>query len=1544
MSDLCNPDISECENEPGSYNCRCNDGYFSVNRTYCTDVEDVDECATDNGGCEQNCVNSLMSYQCTCNSGFNLAADGHTCNNINECLVDLGGCEQKCRDTVGSFECSCYPRHRLVSGTECRENDMYPYGDEIGEKHKVWDYKQCLKVPTPPEGFRFFTERFFNMWICDNGLLSFRNIARPNSPARLSESVWLKRAVLVPYLARSDPAVFSSLPEKDRTKVYYSIHRVGDGNSHTGSILDRASQDGRSTPRYFQPDYQAVWAMVITWANLPPSLAAFRGERPVPLEVMRRNTFQLVISTDGCQSFATFVYPALKQEWYTEAEARIARTNRRGKIKASEILNPAVAGYSAGNGNKDQQEEIGYGAKMKTLFRMPSAYAGNFKFALQEAGSACPSPAVAECSAWLRLNPIIPETLPGYDLLPVPGSCPCTAEQAYFDRSYSFSVKNSRSCATSRIKLRSYVGSRVYRMWRTCCYQPSYWYHYIAYYSYLRPGWRHAQAWRIGGGSLISGQLGGNLVVGNAALDEVGRQSCCEGSSSYHCNLFRERRPLSVPTCAASCTQYDVTSALSWSRYDPHIRTLDGREYTFNGLGEYVLLDANGEYQFQGRTAHAPGTSHATSFSAIAAWQRDHPPVQINLVGEVGLQIYMNGTVVDNFPFENDTYEFEDDDTVAVYPDPHEPSLLIFYNNALSVKVTAKMSMLHFEFSVPEQYKSATKGLFGNWDGDAENDLVASDGTLLPADASERQIYEEFGETWKVTEVDGPKKTRFTYGPAENIDSFRNESYVPHFTDMYNASQDPMYATATEICGSRTDCIFDTLQTRDTSVGEAAIQTQQSFDQEVFSREQFPPTVDGPERVVATVGELLEFSVSATDRRGAQTRRTSSTNRMTFELGQDAPPDANFVTDGDTATFSWNVSSTEPFSLQLDVTNENNASAQFWPTVYLCACQHGGFCEQNTDEEGNFTTQSNGTTKFEELQCTCAIGYTGENCESELDACSENFNPCFAGVTCTDLPPPDGMDGYVCGDCPTGFVGDGQNCTDIDECLTEEGSVCHHFCVNILGNFSCGCNEGFSLAEDLTTCKDVDECVFSNNCSQLCINTDGSYRCDCWDGFTMSPDEQDCEATNPCTLSNDPGCAPETSWCLVNTSGAAACVCFKGLQLTADGVTCEDVDECLSGDNHCNQLCNNTLGGYQCYCEEGYELTESLVQPCEDLDECFDGTHNCSTDEECVNLAGGYMCVCPAGTERHAGRCVEVVSSTVHGNTLTTTEEDPSLSTASMEILQTPQTGKMATSTTKTTKATTMISSSPVSNTEGPMSTTPSMANQGSQPTDVGTLEENTLVLKLDISKDELTESRLRSFKRAVASEMSAFCDRHVEEVPSCRLKQRRGSRITVAVFTESSVHIPPGFPDEVGRYVFLGFFVAVDTAVPLSVLRSVVDTSLRTIQESLASKHVIVDIMSYKEYIDIKETATGTPETETKEKFPLVQVVAGSVAGVVALAAVTITTAVCCKKSSVRRSAPASIYGVSAPQPSTYRSKSDSFSPKAWGVDSPFTVNDDGV
>ena len=58
-------------------------------------------------------------------------------------------------------------------------------------------------------------------------------------------------------------------------------------------------------------------------------------------------------------------------------------------------------------------------------------------------------------------------------------------------------------------------------------------------------------------------------------------------------------------------------SLLAWFWGDPHINTLDGRMYTFNGLGEYTLVQLGDQFELQARTDIVPGTT-ATQFTACA--------------------------------------------------------------------------------------------------------------------------------------------------------------------------------------------------------------------------------------------------------------------------------------------------------------------------------------------------------------------------------------------------------------------------------------------------------------------------------------------------------------------------------------------------------------------------------------------------------------------------------------------------------------------------------------------------------------------------------------------------------------------------------------------------------------------------------------------------------------------------------------------------------------------------------------------------------------
>ncbi|CAG5094716.1 Oidioi.mRNA.OKI2018_I69.XSR.g13805.t1.cds [Oikopleura dioica] len=103
-----------------------------------------------------------------------------------------------------------------------------------------------------------------------------------------------------------------------------------------------------------------------------------------------------------------------------------------------------------------------------------------------------------------------------------------------------------------------------------------------------------------------------------------------------------------------------------------------------------------------------------------------------------------------------------------------------------------------------------------------------------------------------------------------------------------------------------------------------------------------------------------------------------------------------------------------------------------------------------------------------------------------------------------------------------------------------------------------------------------------------------------------------------------------------------------------------DINECLA--NPCGDAgqCENTDGGYECVCDDGYSQRNSEAV-CEDINECdsqewrgnsffvqakrrsatLDSDGPCSEHAYCINLEGSYECECKAGYEGISCRGIE---------------------------------------------------------------------------------------------------------------------------------------------------------------------------------------------------------------------------------------------------------------------------------------------------------------
>jgi hypothetical protein len=110
-----------CTNAAGSYTCACVPGFVG-NGFSC--AVDINECATNNGGCSvfSQCTNTPTGRTCgACAPGF--VGDGVTCNDINECATNNGGCSTnpfvQCTNTLGSRTCAACPDGYVGNGTTC---------------------------------------------------------------------------------------------------------------------------------------------------------------------------------------------------------------------------------------------------------------------------------------------------------------------------------------------------------------------------------------------------------------------------------------------------------------------------------------------------------------------------------------------------------------------------------------------------------------------------------------------------------------------------------------------------------------------------------------------------------------------------------------------------------------------------------------------------------------------------------------------------------------------------------------------------------------------------------------------------------------------------------------------------------------------------------------------------------------------------------------------------------------------------------------------------------------------------------------------------------------------------------------------------------------------------------------------------------------------------------------------------------------------------------------------------------------------------------
>ncbi|CAH1272490.1 SUSD2 [Branchiostoma lanceolatum] len=292
---------------------------------------------------------------------------------------------------------------------------------------------------------------------------------------------------------------------------------------------------------------------------------------------------------------------------------------------------------------------------------------------------------------------------------------------------------------------------------------------------------------------------------------------CCKLSNN--CDLYFELRP------ANDGTGY-VFPRPAWTFGDPHFITLDGLSYTFNGAGEFLLVDMNnGEFSLQARMEQLvnDGTAvGATILTALVMRENSSETVQVQLSEVRTMDIRVDGELQD---FQGLTVQEFNGSVVTV-----ETAIeaRVSFNSGIGVAVRAEEDMLSIAVTLPLRFRGKTVGLLGKWNADPADDLTTPGGVAVPANSSIQDIHNQFGLLWMIDEED----SIFTYGPGESYSSITDADFTPTFE--LPSVEPEVQAAAEDVCGSDNEaCLFDVLTTGRLAVANVSIRAVQEYTEQI---------------------------------------------------------------------------------------------------------------------------------------------------------------------------------------------------------------------------------------------------------------------------------------------------------------------------------------------------------------------------------------------------------------------------------------------------------------------------------------------------------------------------------------------------------------------------------------------------------------------------------------------------------------------------------------------------------------------------------------
>ncbi len=220
---------------------------------------------------------------------------------------------------------------------------------------------------------------------------------------------------------------------------------------------------------------------------------------------------------------------------------------------------------------------------------------------------------------------------------------------------------------------------------------------------------------------------------------------------------------------------------------DPHLRTMDGRVYTFQAVGDYVLsrsTQSDDDFEVQVRYIPMEPRQSWSANGAVAAMV-EGDQVEVHL-GAAGYEIFVNeARELGPFP-----HRLPGGGSVVTSPN------LVTVSWPDGTTLTARLRPYDIgsvQLFLPEARAGLVEGLLGDFDGDRTNDLRIRGGEVV-TDDSERNLYDGgFRDSWSVA-----------HGASPSLFSHGADPFDPDYPRHINILED---FEASEIAAARQTCI-----------------------------------------------------------------------------------------------------------------------------------------------------------------------------------------------------------------------------------------------------------------------------------------------------------------------------------------------------------------------------------------------------------------------------------------------------------------------------------------------------------------------------------------------------------------------------------------------------------------------------------------------------------------------------------------------------------------------------------------------------------------